>query len=94
VTVMVMQTHYHVKSTAREVGRKRGTPIYAWESAKVVAKDRATVCNITLKIRREKLVECPGFSCRFGAKRAWVTARVTLFAVPLNAVKPRVRAGC
>jgi hypothetical protein len=53
VTAMVMQTHYHVKSTAREVGRKCGTPIYVWESAKVVAKDRATVCNITLKIRRE-----------------------------------------
>jgi hypothetical protein len=68
VAAMVMQTHYHVKSTAREVGRKCGTRIYVWESAKVVAKDRATVCNITLKIRRESWLNVQGSVADLGQK--------------------------
>jgi len=29
------------------------------------------------KDHQTNLVKCPGFSCQFGAKRAWVTASVT-----------------
>jgi hypothetical protein len=65
---MVMQTHYHGKSTPCEVGRERGTPIYVWGSAKVVAKDRATVCNITLKIRRESGLNVQGSVADLGQK--------------------------
>src|SRR5450631_2397558 len=36
---MVMQTHYHVKSTGCEVARMCGTPIGVWENGKVVAMD-------------------------------------------------------
>jgi hypothetical protein len=68
MTAMVMQTHYHVKSTAREVERKCGTPIHVWGSAKGVAKDRATVCNITLKIRRESGLNVHGSVADLGRK--------------------------
>jgi hypothetical protein len=61
---MVMQTHYHVKSTTREIARRCGTPIYEWENAKVIAKDRTTVRNITLKIRPKIWLNVRGFSCR------------------------------
>jgi hypothetical protein len=42
--------------------------------------------NRSPKYSGRALFECPGSSCRSGAKRAWVTARVTSFAVVPNAV--------